>query len=294
MHSLSGSPTGPCGRIREVKKPAGQGALAARHWAFQRIKADAPPPDPTGESRGPIDRFVAAKRRKAGLRAVRPADQRTLIRRVTFDLIGLPPTPEEVADFEPIARPPPSRGSSTGCSPRRTTANAGAGTGWTSSVTPTPPATTPTIRFRKRPATATTSSTRSTATSLTTSLSASNWPATSWLRQGVADKYAESVIATGFLALSRRYATAPYRALASDSRRHDRHDRPRLPGADAPLRPLPRPQVRPGQPARLLRSLRHLRQHDFPYAGSEELQSKGFPRHELCPADRTRAVPSRR
>ena len=112
---------------------SGQGARSRR------------PTRPAGPSR-PIDRFIAARRRAAGLRPVAPADRRTLIRRVTFDLIGLPPTPEEVAEFLERCQPPtPSPGSSTACSPRRITASDGAGTGWTSSVTPTPPATTPII-----------------------------------------------------------------------------------------------------------------------------------------------------
>src|SRR5437667_262718 len=63
------------------------------------VKVVEPPPDPTGWADRPIDRFVAANRRAAGLRPVRRADRRTLIRRVTFDLIGLPPTPEEIDDF---------------------------------------------------------------------------------------------------------------------------------------------------------------------------------------------------
>ena len=58
----------------KVNTPTELGAPAARHWAFQRIKAVAPPPDPTGESRGPIDQFITAKRNKAGLRAVRMAE----------------------------------------------------------------------------------------------------------------------------------------------------------------------------------------------------------------------------
>ena len=76
-----------------------------RHWAFERVKVVLPPPDPSGWSTAPIDRFVAARRLAAGLTPVPRADRRTLIRRVTFDLIGLPPTPEEIAEFLADPRP---------------------------------------------------------------------------------------------------------------------------------------------------------------------------------------------
>ena len=78
-------------------------AAERRHWAFQP-RADAPPPvfaDATAKAwiRTPVDAFILAGLRKAGLAPAPPADRATLIRRVTYDLHGLPPTPEETAAF---------------------------------------------------------------------------------------------------------------------------------------------------------------------------------------------------
>jgi hypothetical protein len=74
-----------------------------RHWAFQPRKDVTPPSfdDAAAKAwvRTPIDAFILAKLRKAGLQPAPPADRATLIRRVTYDLHGLPPTPEEVAAF---------------------------------------------------------------------------------------------------------------------------------------------------------------------------------------------------
>ena len=50
-------------------------------------------------SQTPIDNFILAKLEEKGMKPVPHADKRTLIRRATFDLIGLPPTPEEVQTF---------------------------------------------------------------------------------------------------------------------------------------------------------------------------------------------------
>jgi hypothetical protein len=75
------------------------GFTAERHWAFQPVQAAPAPDDPSGWAKHPIDRFIAAKLRAQGLAAVGPADRRTLLRRLTFDLVGLPPSPDEVEAF---------------------------------------------------------------------------------------------------------------------------------------------------------------------------------------------------
>ncbi len=74
---------------------------ARRHWAYQPIREPAiPSVRRAGWASGPIDRFVLAKLEQAGLEPAPVADRRTLIRRATFDLIGLPPTAAEVRGFE--------------------------------------------------------------------------------------------------------------------------------------------------------------------------------------------------
>lgn len=72
----------------------------ARHWAFQPIRLQ-PPPSVRHKSwpQTPIDNFILAKLEAKGLTPAPPADRRTLLRRVTYDLIGLPPTPAEIAAF---------------------------------------------------------------------------------------------------------------------------------------------------------------------------------------------------
>ena len=72
-----------------------------RFWAFQPIK-DPPVPtvrDPRSAIRNPIDAFIRQKLDETGLKPAPPADKYTLLRRVTFDLTGLPPTPAEVEAF---------------------------------------------------------------------------------------------------------------------------------------------------------------------------------------------------
>ncbi|HEX4609637.1 MAG TPA: DUF1553 domain-containing protein [Urbifossiella sp.] len=71
-------------------------ARAADHWAFTPVVR---PPVPPAAGRTAIDRFVAARLADKGLSPAPEADRRTLIRRLKFDLLGLPPTPDEVEAF---------------------------------------------------------------------------------------------------------------------------------------------------------------------------------------------------
>lgn len=69
------------------------------HWAFRPLRPAKPPANGQESARSPVDRFILAALREKGLGHAPEADRRVLIRRATFDLTGLPPTPEEVEAF---------------------------------------------------------------------------------------------------------------------------------------------------------------------------------------------------
>jgi len=277
-----------------VRRPtSGPAASPARHWAFEPIADIEPPPDPSGWSAGPIDRFVVQRRRLAGLRPVAQCDKQTLIRRVTFDVIGLPPTPEEVEDF--------LGDDSAGAFARvvdRLLASPHYGERWgrhwmdvvryadtagDNADYPIPEI----ARYRDY---------------IIDSFNCDK-PFDQFVREqiagdilarrGEAVNYADAVVATGFLALSRRYATAPFELW-------------HLTLEDT---------IETTGRAFLGLTLRCARCHDhkydpvtqrdyyalygifvsttFPYAGSEEFQSKKFPRSGFVPlVEPERAEPS--
>ncbi|HTM50612.1 MAG TPA: DUF1549 and DUF1553 domain-containing protein [Bryobacteraceae bacterium] len=80
-----------------------------RHWAFvPRARPEVPKfSDPAGRAwvRNPVDAFILARLRKENLAPSPEADRATLIRRLSFDLTGLPPTPAEVAAFTAAKSP---------------------------------------------------------------------------------------------------------------------------------------------------------------------------------------------
>ena len=69
------------------------------HWSFQPLTRPAVPAIPSNASTNPIDAFIRAKLAERKLAMSPAADRRTLLRRVYFDLIGLPPTPVEMEEF---------------------------------------------------------------------------------------------------------------------------------------------------------------------------------------------------
>jgi hypothetical protein len=83
-----------------------QGAPWEKHWAFLAPERPTTPQvDHDGWQRNPIDAFVLARMQAAGLRPAPEADRRTLARRLSLDLIGLPPSPEEIEAFVRDSRP---------------------------------------------------------------------------------------------------------------------------------------------------------------------------------------------
>jgi hypothetical protein len=81
------------------EKPPYDFAAARRQWAFHKPAPVTPPAIGQAWGRNPVDAFILQKLEEKGIAPAPAADRRTLLRRVTFDLIGLPPTPAEVADF---------------------------------------------------------------------------------------------------------------------------------------------------------------------------------------------------
>jgi hypothetical protein len=75
-------------------------ARRADHWSFRPVHApEVPQVKDASWVRTPIDAFILAKLESEGLKPAPPADKSTLLRRVYFDLIGLPPTPEQRKAF---------------------------------------------------------------------------------------------------------------------------------------------------------------------------------------------------
>ena len=93
--------------ITTIRKWIKQGAKWEQHWSLKPLKRPTLPQLTESQkdwTRNPIDQFIRAKQIEAGVTPSAEADNRTLIRRMTFDLIGLPPTPKEIADFENAAK----------------------------------------------------------------------------------------------------------------------------------------------------------------------------------------------
>ena len=87
-------------------QPSAARAEKSAHWSFQPIRQVTPPPVRNQAwVRSPIDQFVLARLESEGIEPAPEADKVKLLRRLSLDLIGLPPTPAEVADFLADNRP---------------------------------------------------------------------------------------------------------------------------------------------------------------------------------------------
>lgn len=84
-----------------IRRWVAEGAKYEGHWAYQPITRSAVPEiqNPKSKLQNPIDAFIQARLAKEGLTPSPEADRRTLIRRVSLDLTGIPPTPTEIAAF---------------------------------------------------------------------------------------------------------------------------------------------------------------------------------------------------
>jgi hypothetical protein len=191
-------------------RPIGEASRPAEHWAFRPVRKVDPPADPSGWSANAVDRFIHAGLISHGLKPSPAADKRTLLRRACFDLIGLPPAPDEVNAF--LANDSPHAFADV---VERLLGSPQYGERWgrywmdvvryadttgDNADYPIPEA----YLYRDY---------------IIDAFNADK-PYDEFVREQIAgdllanrgpdDKYAERVVATGFLALSRRYSTGPY------------------------------------------------------------------------------------
>lgn len=88
-----------------LRRWVAEGAEYQDHWAFRHVQPVAVPPAGAGWARNEIDAFIAERLRREGWPPAPEASRETLIRRVSLDLTGLPPSPAEVDEFLADRRP---------------------------------------------------------------------------------------------------------------------------------------------------------------------------------------------
>ena len=145
--------------IAAIRRWIDSGAEWGQHWAFTiPVRPKTPKPQDAAWVRNPIDAFVLAKLEAAGFNLTRlPTSSPSCGVRITTSS-ACRRRRRRSRPFSPTTRRMPTRRSSIGCSPRRTTASSGAGTGSTWSATPRPTATSATTPSRTPGGIATTSS----------------------------------------------------------------------------------------------------------------------------------------
>ena len=96
------------GEVALLKQWIEEGANWDRHWSFQPLPKDVVVPevaDPSSWVQNPIDAFILQGMQDKGLQPTAPASDHQLLRRLYLDVIGLPPTQAEVAQWNAIAKP---------------------------------------------------------------------------------------------------------------------------------------------------------------------------------------------
>ena len=256
---------------------------AEAHWAFRPVRMpEAPAVRDGGWVRNDVDRFVLARLEARGLKPVGPATKAAWLRRVTFDLIGLPPTPEERVAFESDSSPEAHRQVV-----ERLLASTHYGERWgrhwmdvvryadtagDNADYPVPEA----YRYRDY---------------IIDAFNAGK-PYDRFVREQLAGdilaergdgKYAEGIVATGFLALSRRYGTGPYELWHLTLENTIETVGQAFLGLNLKCARCHDHKFDPVTMQDYYGMYGIFSSVEFPWAGSEEIQSKNFNRQKFVP-----------